>query len=109
MPNFDDREKGFEAKYRHDQDTLFKINARRNRLLGQWAAEKLGISGTAAEAYAKEVVAADFEKPGDQDVLDKVAGDFKAKGVALGAAEVRKEMDRLLAVAREQVVTEKKD
>jgi hypothetical protein len=108
MPTFDDREKGFEAKYRHDQETQFKITARRNRLLGLWAAEKLGIAGAAADAYAKEVVTSDFEKPGDSDVLDKVARDLKAKGVALGAPEVRKEMERLLAVAREQVLAEKK-
>ncbi len=108
MPTFDDREKGFEAKYRHDQETSFKISARRNRLLGLWAAEKLGLTGPAADDYAKEVVTADFQKPGDSDVLQKVTGDFQAKGVALGTAEVRKEMDRLLAVAREQILAEKK-
>lgn len=108
MSTFDEREKGFEAKYRHDQETQFKIGARRNRLLGMWAAEKLGLSGGEAEAYAKQVVAADFEKPGDSDVLDKVVADFQAKGVALGAGEVRKEMDRLISVAREQVLAEKK-
>ena len=77
---FNDREKGFEAKYLHDQETQFKITARRNKLLGLWAAEQMGLSGADAEAYAKEVVVADFEEAGDDDVLRKVLGDLVDKG-----------------------------
>ena len=104
MTTFDDREKGFEAKYKHDQETRFKVIARRNKLLGLWAADLLGLAGGDAEAYAKEVVISDFEEPGDDDVLRKVAGDLDGKGVS--EAEVRREMDRLVAVAEEQVAAE---
>ena len=72
MTTFDKREKSFEAKYAHDQEILFKIGARRNKLLGQWMAEQLGLDGADAEAYAKAVIASDFEKPGDEDVFEKV-------------------------------------
>ena len=106
MTTFDDREKGFEAKYKHDQELQFKVMARRNKLLGLWAAEKMGISGADAETYAKEVVASDFDRPGDEDVLEKVHGDFEAKGLGLSAKEVRKEMDRLVDVARQQIEAE---
>ena len=104
MTTFDEREKGFEQKYKHDQELQFKVNARRNKLLGLWAAEKLGLSGGAADAYAKEVVQADFSKPGDSDVLEKVMKDLSAKGVATTEAALRREMDRLLAVAKEQIM-----
>ena len=103
---FDDREKGFEAKYRHDQETLFKITARRNKLLGLWAAEKMGIEGTSADAYAKEVVAADFEEVGDADVVRKVLGDLTTKGLEVTEAGLRKEMERLMAVAGDQITSE---
>jgi len=106
MSGFDDRQKGFEAKFQLDQDTQFKVTARRNKLLGLWAAAKLGLSGGAADAYAKEVVIADFETAGDSDVLAKVVKDFAGKGVAVGEADIRKEMDRLAVVAREQVVND---
>lgn len=106
MTSFDDREKGFEAKFKHDQEVQFKVTARRNKLLGLWAAKELGLSGDEAESYAKDVVVADFEKPGDDDVVEKVMGDLAAKGSALGERDVRKEMDRLLAVAKEQVQKE---
>ena len=82
MTTFDKREEGFEKKFAHDEELRFKANARRNKLLGLWAAEKLGLSGAGAEAYAKEVVVADFEEAGDDDVLRKVRKDFDAKGVA---------------------------
>ena len=101
MTTFEEREKGYEAKFKRDQEFQFKATARRNKLLGLWAAGKLGLSGGDAEAYAKEVVVADFEEPGDDDVLRKVAEDLKGKGV--GADEVRREMDRLMPVAAEQV------
>ena len=102
MSGFDDREKGFEAKYRVDQELEFKINARRNRLLGAWAAELMGVAGEAAEAYAKDVVAADFDNPGDDDVVQKVLKDLADKDVAMEEADIRKKMDELRAVAREQ-------
>lgn len=105
MTSFDDREKGHESKYAHDQQTQFKINARRNKLLGQWAADKLGHTGEAAEAYTKEVIASDFEEAGDDDVLRKVFGDFQAAGIEITEVDVRREMNQLLEVAREQVTS----
>ena len=102
MSSFDDREKGFEAKYRHDQETRFKVTARRNKLLGLWAAEQLGLSGAEAEAYAKTVVAADFEKPGDDDVLHKVMADLSAKGVQVSDHALRKRLADFTHIAREQ-------
>ena len=103
MTTFDKREEGFEAKFAHDEELKFKAEARRNRLLGLWVAEKLGLSGDAATAYSKEVVAADFEEAGDQDVQNKVVKDFAAKGVAVTSAEVRVKMDELMAAAVAQV------
>ncbi|MFO1109950.1 MAG: DUF1476 domain-containing protein [Bradyrhizobium sp.] len=103
MTTFDKREEGFEKKFALDEEQKFKAEARRNRLLGHWAAEKLGISGDAAAAYAKEVVAADFEEAGDTDVLRKVVGDLAKKGVAISEAEVRAKMSELMAVATAQV------
>ena len=103
MSSFDKREEGFEKKYALDEEQKFKAEARRNRLLGMWAADKLGITGDAATAYAKEVVAADFEEAGDGDVLRKVIGDFKAKGVALTDQDLRAKMDELMATAVAQV------
>ena len=103
MTTFDKREEGFEKKFALDEEQKFKAEARRNRLLGLWAAEKLGLTGDAATAYSKEVVAADFEEAGDQDVQNKVVKDFAAKGVAISAAEVRAKMTELLAVAAAQV------
>jgi hypothetical protein len=104
MATFDEREKGFEQKYKHDQELQFKVNARRNKLLGQWAAEQMGLSGAEAEAYANEVVAADFEKAGDADVVEKVLKDLNAKGRQVTETQLRREMDRLLAVAKEQIM-----
>ena len=103
MTSFDKREEGFEKKFAMDADQKFKAEARRNKLLGLWAAEKLGISGDAAAAYAKEVVASDFEEAGDGDVLRKVAGDFSAKGIAITETQVRAKMDELMATAILQV------
>jgi hypothetical protein len=103
MNNFDKREEGFEKKYALDEEQKFKAEARRNRLLGMWAAEKLGISGDAATAYAKEVVAADFEEAGDTDVVRKVLGDLTAKGVAVTEPQLRVKMDELMATAVAQV------
>ena len=103
MSSFDKREEGFEKKYALDEEQKFKAEARRNKLLGLWAAEKLGITGDDAAAYAKEVVAADFEEAGDQDVQNKVVKDLAAKGVAVTAAEVRVKMDELMGLAAAQV------
>ncbi len=108
MATFDEREKGFEKKFEKDQELQFKAQARRNRLLGQWAAELMGLKGEAADAYAKDVVKADFEKPGEDDVFDKIMGDFKAKGVAQSEHQVRRKMDELLGVAKHQLMTEVK-
>ncbi len=93
MTTFDKREEGFEKKFAHDEELRFKANARRNKLLGLWAAEKMGLSGPAADAYAKEVVVADFEEAGDDDVFRKVRKDFDAKGVAQSDQDIRKTMD----------------
>ena len=103
MTTFDKREEGFEKKFALDEEQKFKAEARRNRLLGLWAAEKLGISGDAANAYAKEVVAAEFGPAGDADVVRKVTGDLSAKGVAVTEAELRLKMAELLALALMQV------
>ena len=103
MTTFDKREEGFEKKFALDEEQKFKAMARRNRLLGLWAAGKLGLSGDAATAYSKEVVAADFEEAGDQDVQNKVLKDFAAKGVTLSAPELRAKMDELMAQAAAQV------
>jgi len=103
MTTFDKREEGFEKKFALDEEQKFKAEVRRNKLLGLWAAEKLGLSGDAATAYSKEVVAADFEEAGDKDVQNKVVKDFAAKGVAVSAAEVRVKMDELMAQAAAQV------
>jgi hypothetical protein len=106
--SFKDREKGAEAKYAHDEETRFKIEARRNKLLGLWAAGEMGMTDAASDAYAKEVIAADFEEAGDDDVLRKVARDFAAKGVNHDKSAIRQKMDALLAIAGDQIVAEKK-
>ena len=99
MTTFDKREEGFEKKFAHDEELRFKANARRNKLLGLWAAEKLGITGDAANAYAKEVVMADFEEGGDNDVFKKVRKDLAAKGDASSEQDVRRAMDELMEKA----------
>ncbi|WGD55671.1 DUF1476 domain-containing protein [Bradyrhizobium sp. CB1650] len=103
MNTFDKREEGFEKKFALDEEQKFKAEARRNRLLGLWAAEKLGITGDAAIAYAKEVVAADFEEAGDGDVLRKVMADFAARSVAITEQAIRAKMNELTAVAVAEV------
>jgi len=106
MTTFDKRETSFEAKYAHDQETVFKIGARRNKLLGLWMAEHLGLKGDDANAYAKQVIASDFEKPGDEDVFEKVWADVQGKSLDLSEAQVRQQMKALLEVAREQITSE---
>jgi len=103
MTTFDKREEGFEKQFAHDEDLKFKAMARRNKLLGLWAAEKMGLTGADADAYAKEVVMSDFEEAGDHDVLRKVRKDFEAKGVSQSEEQVRQTMDRLLAEAVAQI------
>ncbi len=104
--SFSDREKAFEDKYQHDQELQFRVDVRRNKLLGLWAAEMMDIKGEAAEAYAKEVISSDFEEVGHEDVYRKVMGDLQDKGVEISEHKLRKKMDELLAVAKQQVMTE---
>ncbi len=99
----DNREKGFESKFAHDEETLFKANARRAKLVGLWAAEKMGLTGDAAAAYAKTVVTADLEEAGEQDLFRKIRADFDAKKVAQSDHQIHRQMDELLAVALEQI------
>ena len=106
MASFDNREKGFEAKFRRDKELEFKVMARRNKLLGLWAAELMGVSGADAEAYAKEVVMADFDEPGEEDVYRKVMADLEGKGAGITEHHLRKEMERLKGVALAEVERE---
>jgi hypothetical protein len=103
MSSFDKREEGFEKKYALDEEQKFKAEARRNKLLGLWTAAQLGLEGDAAAAYAKEVVAADFEEAGDADVVRKVLGDLTARSVAVTEPAIRAKMDELMATAVLQV------
>lgn len=103
MTTFDKREEGFERKFALDEELLFKAGARRNKLLGLWAAEKLGLYGAEAEAYAKSVVMADFVEAGDEDVFRKVRDDFKVKSIAVTDQQIRAAMDELMAKAVEQI------
>jgi hypothetical protein len=103
MTTFDERQKAFERKYALDEEMAFKINARRNKLLGLWAAEKMGVSGTEAENYAKSVVAADFEEAGDQDVIKKLLHDFSAASFPITEKEIRHQMERCAHDARLQI------
>ncbi|MEQ1781632.1 MAG: DUF1476 domain-containing protein [Hyphomonadaceae bacterium] len=108
MSGFDKREAAEEGRFALDQELRFKANARRNKLLGLWAAEKLGKSGEAASNYAIEVVKSDFEAPGDEDVFRKVKGDLDAAGVDISDHQLHRQMTELMEVAIEQVKTEKK-
>ena len=103
MATFDDREKGFESKFALDQEQEFRATARRNKLLGLWAAEKMELSPEGADDYAKAVVRADFEQPGDEDVFRKVAGDLKGAGISASDSEIRSKMDELYSIARDQI------
>jgi len=105
MTTFDKREEGFEKQFAHDEDLRFKATARRNKMLGKWAAEKQGLSGADADAYAKDVVMADFEEAGEDDVFRKIRRDFDAKGVKLSDDEIRAQMQQLLAQAVAEVKT----
>ena len=100
---FDKREEGFEKQFAHDEELRFKANARRNKLLGAWAAGQLGLSGPDADAYAKEVVMADFEEAGDHDVFRKIRKDFDAKGVKQSDQQIRTTMTALMEEAIAQI------
>ncbi|OYY91579.1 MAG: aldolase [Sphingomonas sp. 28-66-16] len=104
MTTFDDRERAFEAKYAHDQDMMFRVTARRNRLVGQWAAELMKLSAEEADAYARAVVQADFEEVGDEDVIRKVLGDLTAAGIEADDAMIRRALEDQLVEARRQLM-----
>jgi hypothetical protein len=100
MTSFDERERAFESQYARDQEMQFKITARRNRLLGQWAAKKMGLTEVEAESYAKDVIRADFEEAGDEDVIRKVLGDLTAAGVEVDEALIRQTLEHKTVEAR---------
>ncbi|TDT99381.1 MULTISPECIES: DUF1476 domain-containing protein [Azorhizobium] len=106
MTTFDKREDGFEARFAHDEQLRFRALARRNKALGLWAAEKLGLSGEAAETYAKDVIFADLEEQGEEDVFRKLRGDFDAKGVDVSDHQIRRNMAEFLAQAAQEISTE---
>ena len=108
MTSFDDREKSYERKFALDEELQFKATARRNKLLGLWAAEKMGLSGDEAQAYAREVVKADLEEPGEEDVFRKIRGDFDAKDVEQSDHQIRRAMADLLVEAVRQIEAEAK-
>ena len=103
MTTFDKREEGFEKQFAHDEELRFKALARRNKLLGLWAADKMGLRGADAEAYAKDVVMSDFEEAGDHDVFRKVRADLDAKKIGVSDQDIRRAMDDLLAQAVAQI------
>lgn len=103
MASFDDREKGFEKKFAHDQELRFKAEARRNKLLGQWAAGLMGLDEAQTEEYAKSVIKADFEEPGDEDVFRKIRADFDANNIDQSDHQIRRTMDELMHKAIEQI------
>jgi len=107
MTTFDDRERAFEAKYAHDEDMAFRVTARRNRLVGQWAAAQMGLTAEETDAYAKAVVQADFEEAGDEDVIRKLVGDLLAAGVETDEATVRAALDEKTVEARRQLMEAK--
>lgn len=106
MTSFQDRERAEEAKFAHDEEMLFRIQARRNKLLGQWAAERMGLDAAETEAYAKAVVQAEFEESGDEDVIRKVLGDLLLAGQDVSEAEVRKSLEARSVEARRQLMGE---
>ena len=103
MTTFDKREEGFEKQFAHDEELRFKATARRNKLLGLWAAQKMGLSGAEADAYANEVVTADLEEPGEDDVFRKIRRDFDARGVNLSDHQIRRTMTEMMANAILQI------
>ena len=106
MTDFSDREKGEERKFAMDAETAFRVAARRNRLLGHWAAEKMGLTPEETEAYAKAVIQSDFEEAGDEDVIRKVLGDLVGAGCDIDDAAVRAALDEKSVEARRQLMSE---
>ena len=104
MTTFDDRERAFETKFARDEEMAFRITARRNRLLGQWAAQQMGLTAEETDAYAKAVVQADFEEAGDEDVIRKIVGDLTAAGIDTDDAQVRRALDEQTIEARRQLM-----
>jgi hypothetical protein len=108
MTTFEDREKGFERKFAHDEELKFRATARRNRLIGLWAADKMGLTGDEAQAYAREVIKADLAEPGDEDVFRKIRADFDAKGVDQSDHQIRRIIGEMMAEAVRQIESEAK-
>ena len=106
MTNFSDKERAEEAKYAFDEEMTFRVTARRNRLVGQWAAEKMGLSPEESASYAREVIQADFEEAGDEDVIRKVLGDLTAAGCEVDEAEIRATLEAKHIEARRSVIGE---
>ena len=104
MTQFDDRERAFESKFAHDEEMKFRITARRNRLLGEWAARQMGLTQAEAEAYAKDVVRSDFEEAGEHDVIRKVMGDLTAAGIDIDEDQVLQAMRNKEIDARRQII-----
>ena len=104
MTQFDDRERAFEAKFAHDEEMQFRVIARRNRLLGQWAARQMGLSDAEADSYSKDVIHSDFEEAGEHDVIRKVLGDLNAAGVDCDEDKVREAMRNKEIEARRQII-----
>lgn len=107
MTTFDDRERTFEAKFAHDEEMAFRLTARRNRLLGEWAAGKMQLTPEETDAYAKAVVHAEFEEAGDDDVVRKLVGDLTAAGVDVDESQVRAALDEKMIEARRQMMQAK--
>lgn len=106
MSQFDDRERAYEAKFAHDEEMNFRMIARRNRLLGEWAARKMGLSDEETASYAKDVVRADFEEAGDDDVVRKLVGDLTGAGVEIDEAQIREAIGHKTVEARRQIIQE---
>jgi hypothetical protein len=104
MTQFNDRERAFETKYAHDEEMKFRVIARRNKLLGEWAARKLGLSQEEADSYAKDVIRADFEEAGDGDVIRKVLGDLTSAGIEVDEAEIRQTLEHKTIEAKRQII-----
>ncbi len=106
MTTFDDRERAFEAKYARDEEMAFRVTARRNKLLGQWAAAKMKLTPEETDAYARAVVHAEFEETGDEDVVRKLVGDLTAAGIEIDEGDVRAALDEKMIEARRQLMSE---
>ena len=104
MTQFDDRQRAFESKFAHDEEMKFRLVARRNRLLGEWAAAKMGLSEEETSSYAKDVIRADFEEAGDEDVIRKVLGDLTSAGIETNENEIRETLDHKTAEAKRQLI-----